>query len=234
MKKITSVITAIIGIIVIIMGVSFMNNTSNYSVSGGSFQFSPPNFDVEGAKFGADFYTYMYGASDTIVEELDSLNQAMEVMVDAQNSIKAATAVNARATCVTGGMIVIAIGLAILAYATQAIGVAFFTVDPKPVVQQPVVQQPVAAPKTSPAPAPQQTTEKKDPELKKKCNHCGYSNPNNLSFCENCGHSLKDVEASVPAKNSDNEQLADYWICGKCKTKNLNTRDTCWSCGQAK
>ena len=25
----------------------------------------------------------------------------------------------------------------------------------------------------------------------------------------------------------------EYWVCGNCKTKNLNSRTDCWSCGRA-
>lgn len=28
----------------------------------------------------------------------------------------------------------------------------------------------------------------------------------------------------------DRVQYDDYWICGKCGTKNMNSRTTCWSC----
>lgn len=35
----------------------------------------------------------------------------------------------------------------------------------------------------------------------------------------------------VPVTNA---QTDDYWICGNCKTKNLNLRTDCWSCGNKK
>lgn len=31
-----------------------------------------------------------------------------------------------------------------------------------------------------------------------------------------------------------NQEADGYWICGKCKTKNLDTRNNCWSCGNKK
>lgn len=131
-KKITAIITAVIGIIVTILGVTLMGETANHAVDDNSFRYVAENYNADYASFGADFYTYIYGASDTIVDELNDINKAMETVVKAQNSINAAVTANVLATDDlidtvnhVGGMIVIAIGLSILAYAVQKIGVAF-------------------------------------------------------------------------------------------------------------
>ena len=44
------------------------------------------------------------------------------------------------------------------------------------------------------------------------------------------------VEEEKPAEPTvvKTEFFDDYWICGKCKTKNLANRDICWSCGKEK
>ena len=38
------------------------------------------------------------------------------------------------------------------------------------------------------------------------------------------------TETSQPAI-APNQIFDSHWVCGKCKTKNLNTRNDCWSCG---
>ena len=131
-RKITAIITAIIGIVVIILGVTIMDKTANHSVDDNTFRYSAGEYDVDYASFGADFYTYMYKSNDVIVDELDDINKALETVVKAQNSINAAVTANVEATDDlidtvndVGGMVVISIGLAILAYAVQCIGVAF-------------------------------------------------------------------------------------------------------------
>lgn len=131
-KKITAIITAVIGIVVIILGATLMGETANHAVDDNSFRYVAENYNADYASFGGDFYTYIYGASDTIVDELDDINKAMETVVKAQNSINAAVTANVLATDDlidtvnhVGGMIIIAIGLSILAYAVQKIGVAF-------------------------------------------------------------------------------------------------------------
>ena len=131
-KKITAIITAVIGIVVIILGATLMGETANHAVDDNSFRYVAENYNADYASFGADFYTYIYDASDTIVDELNDINKAMETVVKAQNSINAAATANVLATDDlidtvnhVGGMIIIAIGLSILAYAVQKIGVAF-------------------------------------------------------------------------------------------------------------
>ena len=38
----------------------------------------------------------------------------------------------------------------------------------------------------------------------------------------------------APERVVPNQEGEGFWICGKCKTKNLNTRNDCWSCGNKK
>ena len=45
------------------------------------------------------------------------------------------------------------------------------------------------------------------------------------------GSTVKPANPASPATNIFKD---DFWICGSCKTKNLNARATCWSCGNEK
>ena len=121
-KKIVSILTLIIGLLVIVMGVKVMNTSVSDSLGGSYTDFEVGEFDVWGASFGADFYTYMYDASDMIVEELNAINNGLEIVVDGQNSLRSAMGSVMRATngvnetvSKTGGAVVIAIGAAIFA-----------------------------------------------------------------------------------------------------------------------
>ena len=136
LKKITAVVTAVIAVIVIILGVTVLNAGTTHSVDDSSFRYSATEYDAKGASFGADFYTYVYDASDIIVDELDEINKGMETVVKAQSAINenVATGVDAiddliAVVCKAAGMIIISIGLAILAYAVQCIGKAFAPVE---------------------------------------------------------------------------------------------------------
>lgn len=39
---------------------------------------------------------------------------------------------------------------------------------------------------------------------------------------------------SQTSAGSDNVINDTYWVCGNCHTKNLNSRDDCWACGNKK
>ncbi len=104
-KKITSIAVAVIAIIVIILGVTLRFDASGYYHSAGYY-------DAESAAFGADFYSYIYEATDIIVDELYEINQGVAEMVSAQSA-----ALQGFEAVVKGcRLIVIAIGLALLAY----------------------------------------------------------------------------------------------------------------------
>ena len=42
------------------------------------------------------------------------------------------------------------------------------------------------------------------------------------------------TETSDCKVDAPNQEWDGYWVCGKCKTKNLSTRTDCWSCGNGK
>ena len=126
MEKISAIIMAVIGVIVIILGAVLTGQSANYAVEDNSFRYVANEYDADYAAFGGDFYTYVYGASDIIVDELDEINRALETVVRAQDSINAAVTANVLATDAlintvnkVGGMIIISIGLTILAFAVK-------------------------------------------------------------------------------------------------------------------
>lgn len=131
-RKITAILTALIGVVVIAMGASLMKSNAYHGVDGSSFRYVAEEYDISSATFGADYYTYMYRANDTMVDELNAINKALETVVKAENAINNAASANVDATdaliaavCKVGGMVIVAIGLAILAYSATCIGAAF-------------------------------------------------------------------------------------------------------------
>ena len=144
LKKITAIITVLIGIVVIFLGTSVMDPSANHKVSAKTPSYTAGYYNAEYASFGADFYTYIYEASDIIVDELNDINSAMGVLVQAQNAATEAAAEHVEATDdlistvgKVGGMVIVAIGLAIVANGLQAVGAAFV---PAPIRQPEFVQ----------------------------------------------------------------------------------------------
>jgi len=133
-KKITALTTAIIGLVIMLLGLVLVFQTvSPYTVSG-NFYHVPSWYDAEGAAFGGDFYTYMYDASDMIVSELNEINQGMGQVVAAQNTLNANAVAGVNATgnlttavYRTGGLVIVAIGLAVLASAVPGLVECFLT-----------------------------------------------------------------------------------------------------------
>lgn len=102
-KKGMSIVSLIIGIIILVLGIVVVTKkveSPTYSANG---------YDVQSAKFGADFYTEIYGASDTIVDELNDINEGMECVSDIAVEI-------GNAIYFSAGMIIIALGLATIAF----------------------------------------------------------------------------------------------------------------------
>lgn len=139
-KKITAIATLIIAVVVVVMGISLMNTDSNFSVKKTSYSYDASYYDAEYAAFGADFYTYMYEATDIIVSELNDISYAISTLVEAQNSLNSAIAKSVEATnsiisnlCKAGGMIVIAIGLVLFVVGLNSLASAFEKMPATPV-----------------------------------------------------------------------------------------------------
>ncbi|MBE6978626.1 MAG: hypothetical protein E7438_08405 [Ruminococcaceae bacterium] len=103
------------------------------------------------------------------------------------------------------------------AYVNPAIGFGLIIAMPDLKLRSAIEAQTVCENKKS---APQKT----EASLEKK--QCGGSVVAKKESVNNAPQ-----PASVKLANSFEET---YWVCGKCKTKNLNSRDTCWSCGNPK
>lgn len=120
-KKILSIVVAVIAVVIIVLGISLISTDPVGASYSGDFG----HYDAESAAFGADFYTYMYNASDIIVSELNDIGNNLPEIIAAQNgAIKATNNLN-ETVAKAGGMVVIAIGLAVLAYSVKGIVDAF-------------------------------------------------------------------------------------------------------------
>ena len=117
-KKLSAIIIAVIGIAIIVMGACYAAEASSYRYG---YSHDAGYHDVPDAAFGADFYTYMYDASDTIVTELNQINNAMEDVVSAESRILSATAESVKMS----GMLMVSIGLAVLAFGVKCLGDEF-------------------------------------------------------------------------------------------------------------
>ena len=121
LKKITSLISAFIGIVVVILGIILAST----NVSSQYFSAKNEGYDVPGASFGADFYTYMYDASDEIVSALDNISDNTAKIVSVENYLVEKSVENTSAIYKAGGIVVVAIGLAIIVYSLSMISSAF-------------------------------------------------------------------------------------------------------------
>lgn len=72
--NILAVAALLLGVVIIIMGMKVMRT----SVSVDTFQ--AKHYNTDSMTFGADFYTEIYRASDTIVDELSELNSGVETI----------------------------------------------------------------------------------------------------------------------------------------------------------
>lgn len=90
------------GIVIIVMGVKVMGETSSIGT------YAAKNYDIEYLEFGADFYTEIYGATDTIVDELDDINSGVSQLSKSMSEM-------ANVIYYPVGMVIIAIGLGVVA-----------------------------------------------------------------------------------------------------------------------
>ncbi len=137
LKKSFAIVSAIISLGVVILGIYVANGLSSHASSyrykeekaediyGGSY-------DVDSARFGADFYSYMYEASATIVAELDRSmdlqNDIHEDLVELKNEVGTGNNLSvllAEHMSTLAGFLIMAIGLASLSFSLYNVGKAF-------------------------------------------------------------------------------------------------------------
>jgi hypothetical protein len=102
-KKLSLVpfISLILGLVTIILGFKVSARSADIPL------YDAKSYSVSYAAFGADFYTEIYGAADTIVDELSDINEGLGSLSESISSM--AAVINYAA-----GMVIIAIGLGIV------------------------------------------------------------------------------------------------------------------------
>jgi hypothetical protein len=94
-------ISLILGLILMLLGFKVTAREAGLPL------YDAKSYNVSYAAFGADFYTEIYGATDTIVDELSDINEGIGSLSESLNTI--ATVINYAA-----GMVIIAIGLGVV------------------------------------------------------------------------------------------------------------------------
>lgn len=94
-----AIVSILVGVVILILGINLSKEELNVE------QYYAKQYSVDYAAFGGDFYTEIYGASDTIVDELNSINGGLQSLSTSISSITGTI------THVSS-MIIIAIGLA--------------------------------------------------------------------------------------------------------------------------
>ena len=100
--NVMSVISLFLGVVIIIMGISVMNEKVNIDT------YSAEHYDADHAEFGGDFYTEIYGACDIIVDELNGINGGVEVLSKSMAAM-------ANVIYYPIGMLIVSLGLGVIA-----------------------------------------------------------------------------------------------------------------------
>lgn len=97
-----AVISFILGILILVIG---------FKVTGKKFdigEYNASRYSVDSAKFGGDFYTEIYKASDVAVDAISAVNGGIA-------SLSSSVASFAEVVTYSAGMIIIAIGMGVIA-----------------------------------------------------------------------------------------------------------------------
>lgn len=100
--NILAVAALIFGVVIIFMGMKVMRT------SVGVDTFQAKHYNTDSMTFGADFYTEIYRASDTIVDELSELNSGVE-------TISESVAELANVIYETVGTLIVTLGIGVIA-----------------------------------------------------------------------------------------------------------------------
>ena len=127
-RKFCSVLCVLLGIAVMIFGYKMTNEAVDHAEVLRTYSYDANSYYTLSASFGGDFYTYMYRASDTMVDELDDINHAIETIIGAEGNIQRQVTANVKATdSLTRAvyMLIIAVGCGIFAVGLCNMGAAF-------------------------------------------------------------------------------------------------------------
>ena len=97
-----AVAALILGVVIMLMGFSVKNKQFDIDI------YTASRYSVDTAKFGADFYTEIYKASDTAVDAISAVNGGIA-------SLSGSVAEFAEIIPYSTGMIIIAIGMGVIA-----------------------------------------------------------------------------------------------------------------------
>ena len=97
-----AVISLILGIVVLVVG--FKVTDKKFEIN----EYNASRYSVDSAKFGADFYTEIYKASDVAVDAISAVNGGIA-------SLSTSVADFAEVVTYSAGMIIVAIGMGVIA-----------------------------------------------------------------------------------------------------------------------
>lgn len=100
--RVMPIVSMVLALVIIYCGILLIGQKTTAD------DYSAKTFNVDSAKFGADFYTEIYGASDTIVDELSAINGGLAALSVSTNTIT-------NTLYYSSGIVVISIGLAVIA-----------------------------------------------------------------------------------------------------------------------
>lgn len=104
-KSILPIVSFVIGIVIIILGFMLLMHKSDIEV------YDAESYNIDKATFGADFYTEIYSASDTIVDELNDINGGIAALSESLVSVIAAIYYGCGVVVITMGFGIVAISL---------------------------------------------------------------------------------------------------------------------------
>lgn len=100
--NIMAVVSLILGIAILVMGFNVADKKFDIQ------EYNASRYSVDSARFGADFYTEIYGAVDTAVDGISAVNNGVA-------ALSASIADFTEVVTYSAGMIIVAIGMGIIA-----------------------------------------------------------------------------------------------------------------------
>lgn len=101
-KNVLPIVSLIFGIVIFILGCVVLSRDVD------AVSYTANSYNADSAIFGADFYTEIYAASDTMVDELNDINSGVAIVSESITEMIGAIYFGS-------GMIIIAVGLTVIA-----------------------------------------------------------------------------------------------------------------------